>query len=71
VVKKGVVRIRQGHCNLWLGLIKNTILKTDLVLDVRMQACQMILKIEFVISIPILFKLSILIILLVNCICCV
>jgi hypothetical protein len=31
VVKKGLVMIYQGHCNFWLELVKNTILKTSLV----------------------------------------
>jgi hypothetical protein len=34
VVKKGLVRIHQGHCNPWLGLVNNTILKTGFVLKV-------------------------------------
>jgi hypothetical protein len=33
MVKKHLVRIFQGHCNLWLELVKNTILKTDLALQ--------------------------------------
>ena len=32
--EKDLVRIHQGHCNLWLELVKNTILKTSLVLEV-------------------------------------
>jgi hypothetical protein len=32
--EKGLMRIHQGHCNLWLGLVKNIILKTSLVLKV-------------------------------------
>jgi len=31
VVKKGLVMIYQEHCNLWLELVKNTMLKTSLV----------------------------------------
>jgi len=30
--EKGLVRIHQGHCNLWLELVNNIILKTNLVL---------------------------------------
>jgi hypothetical protein len=32
--EKGLVRIHQGHCNIWLELVKNTILKISLVLKV-------------------------------------
>jgi hypothetical protein len=31
VVKKSLVRTHQGHYNLWLELVKNTILKTDVI----------------------------------------
>jgi hypothetical protein len=34
--EKGLVRIHQGHCNIWLELVKNTILKISLVLKVWM-----------------------------------
>jgi hypothetical protein len=34
--KKGSIRIHQGHCNIWLGLVNNIILKTGLVHEVWM-----------------------------------
>jgi hypothetical protein len=37
--EKGLDGIHQGHYNFWLGLVKNTILKTNLILEVWMQAC--------------------------------
>ena len=32
--EKGLVMIYQGHCNTWLGLVKNTIIKIGLVIEV-------------------------------------
>jgi len=32
--EKGLVMIYHGHYNIWLGLVKNTIFKTGLVIEV-------------------------------------
>ena len=64
--EKGLVRIHKKHCNIWLKLVKKTILKINLILKVWMLAYQTMLKTEFAISILIFFTLSTLITLLVN-----